>query len=107
MKFPIGFAFNDESKKVGMEPLVQQEQNADVKTNVENGFPGGDPFLVGIHYGGHNEDVCNLANLSHLNVEGEEREADPASVTADGETKGNQHSQKQEIENKQVVPFLQ
>ena len=25
MKFPIGFAFNDESKKVEMEPLVQQE----------------------------------------------------------------------------------
>ena len=24
MKFPIGFALNDESKKVEMEPLVQQ-----------------------------------------------------------------------------------
>lgn len=38
MKFPIGFAFNDESKKVEMEPLVQQE-TVPVKSLVQVYFP--------------------------------------------------------------------
>ena len=38
MKFPIGFAFNDESKKVEMEPLVQQEI-VPVKSLVQVYFP--------------------------------------------------------------------
>ena len=38
MKFPIGFAFNDESKKVEMEPLIQQE-TVPVKSLVQVYFP--------------------------------------------------------------------
>ena len=38
MKFPIGFAFNDESKKVEMEPLVQ-EAIVPVKSLVQVYFP--------------------------------------------------------------------
>ncbi len=38
MKFPIGFAFNDESKKVEMEPLVQQA-TVPVKSLVQVHFP--------------------------------------------------------------------
>ena len=38
MKFPIGFAFNDESKKVEMEPLVQQA-TVPVKSLVQVYFP--------------------------------------------------------------------
>ena len=38
MKFPIGFAFNDESKKVEMEPLVQQKTEP-VKSLVQVFFP--------------------------------------------------------------------
>lgn len=38
MKFPIGFAFNDESKKVKMEPLDQQE-TVPVKSLVQVYFP--------------------------------------------------------------------
>ena len=38
MKFPIGFAFNDESKKVEMEPLVQQAI-VPVKSLVQVYFP--------------------------------------------------------------------
>lgn len=38
MKFPIGFAFNDESKKVEMEPMVQQEVEP-VKSLVQVYFP--------------------------------------------------------------------
>ena len=38
MKFPIGFAFNDESKKVEMESLVQQE-TVPVKSLVQVYFP--------------------------------------------------------------------
>ena len=38
MKFPIGFAFNDESKKVEMEPLVQQA-TVPVKCLVQVCFP--------------------------------------------------------------------
>ena len=38
MKFPIGFAFNDESEKVEMEPLVQQV-TVPVKSLVQVYFP--------------------------------------------------------------------
>lgn len=38
MKFPIGFAFNDESKKVEMEPLAQQKTEP-VKSLVQVYFP--------------------------------------------------------------------
>ena len=38
MKFPIGFAFNDDSKKVEMEPLVQQAI-VPVKSLVQAYFP--------------------------------------------------------------------
>ena len=38
MKFPIGFAFNDESEKVEMEPLVQQDI-VPVKSLVQVYFP--------------------------------------------------------------------
>ena len=38
MKFPIGFAFNDESKKVEMAPLVQQD-TVPVKSLVQVYFP--------------------------------------------------------------------
>ena len=38
MKFPIGFAFNGESKKVEMEPLVQQE-TVPVNSLVQVYFP--------------------------------------------------------------------
>ena len=38
MKFPIGFAFNDESKKVEMAPLVQQDI-VPVKSLVQVYFP--------------------------------------------------------------------
>ena len=38
MKFPIGFAFNDESKKVEMEPLIQQA-TVPVKSLVQVYFP--------------------------------------------------------------------
>lgn len=45
MKFPIGFAFNDESKKVGMEPLVQQE-TVPVKSLVQVYFPERNQMLT-------------------------------------------------------------
>ena len=38
MKFPIGFVFNDEPKKVEMEPLVQQV-TVPVKSLVQVYFP--------------------------------------------------------------------
>ena len=45
MKFPIGFAFNDESKKVEMEPLDQQE-TVPVKSLVQVYFPERNQMLI-------------------------------------------------------------
>ena len=43
-----------------------------------------------IHYGSHNENIGYLANLSHLNIKGDTGKLNPASVTADFFTEGDQ-----------------
>ena len=60
---------------------------------------GGNSFFVGIHNGGHNQNVGDFTNLGYLDIKGNTGQLNPASVTADFFTKGNQQGQNQKIEN--------
>ena len=64
----------------------------------ENRFQGRDPFLVGGHHRSHDQNVGDFADFRNLNIKGQEGEVDPASVTADGLTEGDQHSQNKGVD---------
>ena len=62
---------------------------------------------MGIHYRCHNENVGDLADLSHLDVKGNTGEFNPASVTADLFAEGNQQGQDENVKNNQDQSMLQ
>ena len=77
------------------------EQQRQMGAHMGNGPKGGDILLMGGHSRCHNQDKGDLTDLRNLNIKGQKRQVDPASVTADGFAKGDQQRQEQAVENHQ------
>ena len=94
---------------VGRQYHVQAEQQSQMEHHVHDRGDGGDIVLVGSHDRGHDQDIGDLTDLCRLDVEGQQGEVQPASVT--GVVVGAEGDQKQQQENvesyHQISVFLQ
>ena len=79
-------------QNIGAEQQTQVEHHVHDRGNV------GQVVLVGCHDRGHDQNICNFTDLGSLDVEGQEREVQPASVTVDGLAKGQQHKEQNTVE---------
>ena len=72
-----------------------------------NAGNAGDPVLVGGHHRGHNDNVSDFADFRGLDVDGQQREIQPAAVAGVVvRAEGDQHQQQQGVEGHHGHPVL-